>query len=62
MYCSKTQGTVQRHRGGADADGATHRESADRGRAKQRDGTDPNTGQKEQRPNAKAQPHGNVLY
>ena len=36
--CSKTQG-------GADANGATHTQNADRGRAKQHDGTDPNTGQ-----------------
>ena len=33
--CSKTQG-------GADANGATHTQNADRDRAKQRDGTDPN--------------------
>ena len=38
----------QRHRGGRrgrERNGATHTQNADRDRAKQRDGTDPNTGQ-----------------
>ena len=49
MYDTYATRTVQRHRqGGGGRErglGATHTHNADRDRAKQRDGTDPNTGQ-----------------